>query len=341
VEFDRHCQFRAHDKVWFEKNQNRKSVKEEAYCALTQYAKFLQKLKELDAFENSLIVLKSDHGKPVKYNYRLADKYNDKNNIESFEIRKHIHWGYGRYMPFLAIKDFGPTSPGVIHNHHPVILDDLARTLCVHSSITADCSEYNGYDLLGDDFSGVEMAKVTMFVVKSSKSNHTYDTHEAITIERGMDILENLHEKLSQEYLSSSVSCDKKIEVRDGLELDNGHSDFKSWMTWNHRGSSYLRFKQNPECTNTRLLLNGSQTGIKNEELAIVVNGQQIKVRIDRNIGENSENDDTYIVNIPSEITNDFSDVLIKISPRSPKPGEPIQILATEFIDSLKNVAFE
>jgi hypothetical protein len=265
VVFDRHCQFRGHDKVWFEKNQNRNAVKEEAYCALTQYARFLQKLKELDVFENSLIVLKSDHGKPVKYNDHIPDKYNDQDNIESFAIRKHFFWGYGRYLPFLAIKDFGPTSPGVVHNQHAVILDDLARTLCVHSGITADCSEYNGYDLLSDDFSGIEMAKVTMFVVKSSESNHTYDTHEAITIERGMDILENLHETLSQEYLNSSVSCDKKIEIRDGMELNNGHSDFNSWMTWNHRGSSYLRFKQNRECMNTRLLLNGSQTGIRKE----------------------------------------------------------------------------
>ena len=64
VEFDRHCQFKGHDHDWFTRHQNRQSVKEESYCALQQFSRFIAKLKELGIFDKTLIVLKSDHGKP-------------------------------------------------------------------------------------------------------------------------------------------------------------------------------------------------------------------------------------------------------------------------------------
>ena len=200
VEFDRRCQFQAHDKDWFIAHQDRQSVTEEAYCVLGQISNFLARLEELHAFDNSLVVLKSDHGKPVKYN--------DPSRLEGLKIEGNELWGYGRYLPFLAIKGFGKRNSEVKFDHHPVMLDDLAKTLCVGSGVFANCKLYSGFDLLGDDFSGIERATVTMFAVKGPNSDFRFRSHRPITVERGTHILESLYNELSRESGNSPPGQD-------------------------------------------------------------------------------------------------------------------------------------
>ncbi len=78
--------------------QNRFGAREETFCALTIFADFITKLKVIGVFEQSMIVLKSDHGKPVPYY--------DPGELEAEAINGHKLWGVGRYAPFLAIKAF-------------------------------------------------------------------------------------------------------------------------------------------------------------------------------------------------------------------------------------------
>lgn len=189
VEFDRHCEFRAQDAKWFSSHQDRQSVKEEAICILQQFSSFLTRLDELRLLDKSLLVLKSDHGKPVEYH--------DPHRLEGQTIEGHALWGYGRYLPLLAIKDFGPSVSALRFDRHPVMLDDLAKTLCISAGLSFDCQRYAGFDLLGDDFSGIEAATVTMFAVTGPDSDFRFRTHRPITIPRGEHVLESLHDELS------------------------------------------------------------------------------------------------------------------------------------------------
>jgi hypothetical protein len=268
VEFDRSCRFRGNEAAWFSKNQNWGGVKEETYCALLQYSMFLAKVRALGLFDRSLIVLKSDHGKPVLYN--------DGRLIESFRIRGNPNWGLGRYRPFLALKDFGAPSEDLIHDASPVMLDDLARTLCARSGTTTDCESYNGFDLIGRDFSGIERAKVTMFVALSPYSDYRYDSHGAVTLYRGTDILQGLHDALSGELLKSDLECGQRVRVKFGRRLDNGHSDFERWLSWNDRGSAFLRFRPGLNCGTAELILGGG-VGVEGAEGVLVwVNGRPL-----------------------------------------------------------------
>ena len=201
VEFDGDCRFKGHDPDWFAARQNWMGAREEARCVLKQAGQFIERLKALGVFDRSLVVLKSDHGKPWRYG--------EPGSLESAPIRGHRNWGYGRYRPFLAIKDFGRGHHGVRHDLHPVMLDDLAKTLCRNSGIASDCAAYGGYDLLGDDLTDMESAEVTLFVVKSQKSTYRYETQEAITIERGVDVVASLCTALAGEPGSPDVNCDE------------------------------------------------------------------------------------------------------------------------------------
>ncbi len=189
VEFDRQCRYMGYDADWFERRQNWHGVQEETHCALLQYAEFIEKLKQLGIFEQSLVVLKSDHGKPVGY-YDSLD-------ILSETINGHDLWGYGRYAPFLAIKGFGAADAPLKANAAPVLLDDLARTICTAALGAGQCRRYPGFDLLKEPLEIPAAAKVTLFVVASKRSGYRYDSHIPVTVARQPGILRNLHEKLS------------------------------------------------------------------------------------------------------------------------------------------------
>lgn len=193
VEFDRDCRFMGDDANWFERRQNRFGVKEETYCALSKFAEFISKLKALDVFDQSMIVLKSDHGKPASYY--------EPGNIEAETINGHSHWGYGRYAPFLAVKGFGSGDSMLKENSSPVLLDDLARTICVAALESSLCRNYPGFDIMDKTLIIPESATVTIFVVSSKDSDYKFDTHKPVTVNRQPDILQNLYHVLSNENI--------------------------------------------------------------------------------------------------------------------------------------------
>jgi len=191
VEFDRDCNYRGNNADWYYSSQNWFGVKEETYCALSMYIEFISKLKTLNVFQQSMIVLKSDHGKPVSYS--------SGNDIESAKINGHPIFGYGRYAPFLAIKAFGETDFNLIENPAPVLLDDLAKTVCTAALGEFDCAIYPGFDILDENLNIPDSATATLFIVKSGQSNFSYDTHKAIEVRRNPGILQNLRKALSPE----------------------------------------------------------------------------------------------------------------------------------------------
>jgi hypothetical protein len=246
VDFNSNCEYMSHDQTWYSAHQNRNGTREEIHCAFLQFAAFIDKLKKLGIYDQSLIVLKSDHGKPVKYH--------DVNRIESFRIRGHEMWGYGRYTPFLAIKESNRHAGHTYYDGNPVMLDDLAKTICLNADLELDCTRYTGYDLLQHDLTIPESDTSVIFIVRDSQSGFRYDTHEALYLPRSGNLLRNLHRVLTDQILVSEVSCLDAIQFKGGAIWNNGFSDKKSWAIWHHARSTFLKYRP-ASCKTGRLLL--------------------------------------------------------------------------------------
>jgi hypothetical protein len=303
VEFDRNCNYRGIDKGWFESRQNYTGVKEEVYCALTQYSNFIAKIRELGVYENSLIVLKSDHGKPVGYSNQSA--------IESFKINSHEYWGFDRYAAFLAIKDFGAGAGVIANSDQPVVLDDLAKTLCIHSQLPISCDIYPGYDLLDKKLSIPDEATVTLYVPESASSTYIYDTHIALTIPRHTDILQNLHAALSRQFLTETVGCSKVVEIQKYQSLDNGRTDNRSWLMWSDKGRVFLRFLSDPGCPWISIDFQVARDADAVAEYRVQLNGQNIDAKIE--YGNNDQNNTLIELRIRNEMRVASQDIVIEI----------------------------
>lgn len=240
VELDEDCRYRSSDAHWYQASQNWQGNVRQTTCALKQFARFIGELKQQGSFEHAIVVLKSDHGRPRAYY--------ESQHIYSFAVRGHELWGLGRYEPFLAIKPLGPAAAHVTWRDEPVLLDDLALTLCKAADVTNDCGQYPGFDLLSSELRDVEQEQVSLFVVRSQASNFQFDTHSAVTFDRGKDIVRSLLSKLVDETLVEKVACGKKVSVEDFPDWNNGHTDGKSWVSWRDKESAFLRFLPNSDC---------------------------------------------------------------------------------------------
>lgn len=209
VEFDRNCEYMGHNLNWFANNQNWSGVKGEARCALKKYGEFLVKLKKLGVFENSLVVLKSDHGKPTSYMkgrpISATDNkpvtYYESNSIFSKRIENNPMWGYGRYEPLLAIKDYNHSSNSSFStNDMPVLLDDLALTLCLAAEVGDRCANYSGFDLLDPELEIPDDSYVFINVASSRKSDFRFRSEKSVKVKRQPNIHKNLYEVLTEEH---------------------------------------------------------------------------------------------------------------------------------------------
>jgi len=196
VEWGSSCEFLGNDPAWFSQHQNYSGVIEESTCALRQLGQFLSKLDDLGVLDRSLVVLKSDHGKPVPYA--------QEGTIESVTINDHALWGLSRYAPFLAVRRPGATGDLRLDSS-AVMLDDLARTICQEAEIDYDCTRYPGYNILTESHMIDPAMQVTAFVVQSAASAHRFDEHQAITFPRGDNVLVSLYEALFATGMADEV----------------------------------------------------------------------------------------------------------------------------------------
>jgi hypothetical protein len=311
VEFDASCRWAAGEMDWFFAHQDWEGVVDQTQCALREMVGVIQRLEELGVYDNSLVILKSDHGEPIKYN--------DYDSIESFGMRGHEIFGLGRYAPFLAIKGFGQASQPLAFDSHPVLLDDLAKTLCVNADPANDCATYTGYDLLGGDWLGIEDDTITVFVVRDAMSSFVYDAHEALTMTRGRRILASLHHRLSDEILTDGVPCARRIDVASGQPLDNGRSDLRSWLTWHDGGSSFIRFRMSDTCSSVEVLVDGlGAEPVDNVQM--FVNGNPVAIRDGASLAE-STTDATIAIGVPAAVLVDIDDVEVEV--RHVDPAAP------------------
>ena len=168
---DETCKYRANDKVWFDNNQNENGIKNNSVCGVNKFIDFLHKLKKLGIYDKSLIIFKSDHGKPTQYYSKPP--YN-------LMINGQKNWGYGRYRPTLMIKDYETNYLNPVFKSKLVLLNDIAKTICEKSGVDTDCQIFNGVNLLGDSLINDE--PYFIYVVKDAKGSFEYDTHISVKI---------------------------------------------------------------------------------------------------------------------------------------------------------------
>ncbi len=271
VEFDRDCVYHGDDLQWFNSRQNNKGAEEEVHCAALEFIRFLKKIRGLKVYDKSLIVLKSDHGKPVHYY--------PKSSINSFRINNHKLWGIGRYEPFLAIKGFDETGTGQIKiSGESVLLDDLAKSLCLKSASDLKCDKYPGLDIFEEPLKIPAESEVTLFIPESADSSFRYGTHIPITVNREPSIITNLHAELSKKLLTDFVSCNVLVDVGQFETLDNGFSDLKSWLTWTVGSTAFFRFRSNSSCLQNKTLMRLRLADTVSELPIVKINGVVAKV---------------------------------------------------------------
>ncbi|WP_439856375.1 sulfatase-like hydrolase/transferase [Pseudomonas yamanorum] len=199
VDLDETCRYRSDNAEWFNSNQNYQGLINETHCALQQTANFIDRLRELDLYDKTLLIVKSDHG-------ATADYFNDapsEDTLDGTQFNGNALWGYNRYRPLLMIKPYATRQEAIIYNSQPASLSDLAKTLCEQSPEHQDCDEYKGLNLLNP--TDEDTAKTLyMDVVKDESSTFDFDTQITINLPRGIDFEQSLKD-------TGKVSLDNPI----------------------------------------------------------------------------------------------------------------------------------
>ena len=175
VRLDRNGVVRSENKSWMESNQNEKGIYNQTYFALTQFVDLINKLKEIDAYDNSLIIFKSDHGQPTSY----YDSY-----PLNLKINNHQRWGYSRYKPLLMIKDLSRRENVITEVSDLVTLADLSLTIDAQFYNKATITDFSkGLNLL-DTIDKSKSPLIYIDFVKDSNSNFKFDSHKTHKLDR-------------------------------------------------------------------------------------------------------------------------------------------------------------
>lgn len=213
VDLDEKCLYRSDSAEWFAANQNYDGLKNETHCALQQTADFLTKLKELNIYDKTTFVVKSDHGAPA--NYFDSDP-------DGITFNGNLLWGYNRYRPLMMIKARENESTSITYNSNLTSLSDLAKTLCLHSPENLKCHEFEGLDLLGST-KGQDSPLLYMDIVKDPMSSFDFDTQMTLEIPRKNNFLEALNStgkiKLKESEMARYLQRKRDLEnLKDALE---------------------------------------------------------------------------------------------------------------------------
>ncbi len=165
------CEFGTPD--WSAENQNYQGMLGQAKCAWNQLSTFVSKLKELGIYDKSLIILKSDHGKPAYYFDEAPG---------NITINGHRFWGLNRYQPLLMIKNFDQQQNEMRYVDDVVLLNDIAITLCLIYSPSDQCSGFHGVDMFAKEPLDPGDEKYFVYVPKSPSSSHDFKDHLSVKV---------------------------------------------------------------------------------------------------------------------------------------------------------------
>ena len=131
-------------------------------CISKKIINFLNLIKKNKVYDNSMIIIKSDHGKPnyveliYKTNFLQTFKKTSYNNYystypDNLKINDSFYWGYGRYKPFLMIKDANIVNKELKISNKHVFIHDLSATYCNFFYDKSDCKKYNRNNLVHNE----------------------------------------------------------------------------------------------------------------------------------------------------------------------------------------------
>ena len=129
-------------------------------CISKKITKFLDKLKKNKVYDNSMIVIKSDHAKP-----NCIERTHTKDKISDFfgqrecnryykeypyteKLNNNYYWGFGRYKPFILIKNQNQRRNEIEISNKQVFLHDLSSTYCNFFFNSKECDYLNKNNLV-------------------------------------------------------------------------------------------------------------------------------------------------------------------------------------------------
>ncbi len=184
LDFDKDCNYFGDRQEIRESSQNEAAAIEETECGLKQLSGLLGKLRQLEVYDNSFIILASDHGRLGRYN---TDEKMARGNKGSM-------WSVSRYFPFLMIKDLNRSAESMEFIESPVSLRFIARTLCLRIT-TENCQDFAGLDLLSGslpDDPGTE----TIFIPARKDSTHRLEDQIMIRVDRKNSLRDEIFSQL-------------------------------------------------------------------------------------------------------------------------------------------------
>lgn len=168
-------------------------VVDEAACSISKFNSFIQKLKEIEVYENSMVFLISDHGHECAYQKKF--------NPDAYKVsNRHC---IGRYRPVMMAKDFNSDKP-LIFEDFPVTLTDIAKTICVKTlqDTKEGCEKYTGIDLF-NEAARDRMAPRQILVEKDDGSTH-WKKYKTVNIGRTISIGEYFGQSKNSIYYVGS-----------------------------------------------------------------------------------------------------------------------------------------
>lgn len=176
---DENCRYRRMDFEWMMSHQNLDGLRKGTICSLKKYTEFIAKLKQLGIYDQTMIVLLSDHGKTVMF-YDTPP--------HNLRINNGPELGFDRYQPFLMIKPFAQKNDALEISDRPVLLDDLAQTNCYVFEGSDVCENMPGMNIL--DPTDIPPESFYIHVVKDETSNWMVVDHKAVKLPRDVPLLD-------------------------------------------------------------------------------------------------------------------------------------------------------
>ena len=139
-------------------------------CVAKKINFIIDKLKENGVYDNTTIIFKSDHGKPVGYY---------KNEYKNIKINNNYHWGAGRYNSFFMIKEINFENPEIKIEKKMILNSDVYMHYCKNIYLKPKCLKNN------DDF---------ILIPSNKKAFQNSNDYEEFYIDRNKKLYEQLKE---------------------------------------------------------------------------------------------------------------------------------------------------
>ena len=140
-------------------------------CVAKKINFIIGKLKENGVYDNTTIIFKSDHGKPVGYY---------ENEYRNIKINNNYNWGAGRYNSFLMIKEINSEYSKIKIDEKMILNNDIYMHFCEKIYLEPKCSKNN------DDF---------ILIPSNKKAFQNLNDFEEFYIDRNKKLYLQLKEK--------------------------------------------------------------------------------------------------------------------------------------------------